>query len=62
VKADKDIATEDVQGKRQAAKRWANRVNADNDRDDETWHYLLASQSEIKGATGSWAALKQLGT
>lgn len=60
VKADKDIETDDVQGKRQAAKRWANRVNADDD--NETWHYLLASQSEIKSATGRWAALKQLGT
>jgi type III restriction enzyme len=30
VKADKDVESSDVQGKRQAAKRWANYVSADD--------------------------------
>jgi len=27
-----------------------------------TWRYLLLSETDIKQATGSWAALKSLGT
>ncbi len=60
VKADKDLDTEDVRGKREAAKRWANIVNA-SDAIDRTWTYLLLSESDIKTATGSWPALVKTG-
>lgn len=60
-KMDKDMETEDVQGKREAAKRWANYVNAD-DKVQATWHYLLASESDVSAAKGSWSALKGLGS
>jgi type III restriction enzyme len=61
VKADKDLATEDVQGKRQAARRWANHVSA-ADEVGVTWRYLLAAESDVTAAKGSWPALKSLGS
>lgn len=61
VKADKEMTTAEVQAKRQAAQRWVNVVNASGVAGAK-WHYLLVSQSDIKAATGSWAALKGLGT
>jgi type III restriction enzyme len=61
VKMDKEVGAEDVQGKREAAKRWANHVNADATV-DVTWRYLLVSESDIATAKGSWDALKKLGT
>lgn len=60
VKADKDIQSEDVKGKREAAQRWANHVSADPQVKTQ-WRYLLASESDIKTAKGSWDALKRLG-
>ncbi len=62
VKADNQVATEEVQGKRLAAKRWTNIVNVDSKVEPARWHYLLVSQTDINQAKGSWAALKQLGT
>jgi type III restriction enzyme len=59
VKSDKDMDSADVQGKREAAKRWANHVNADTSVLDK-WAYLLVSETDIKTAHGSWPALKQL--
>jgi type III restriction enzyme len=61
VKMDKEVESEDVQGKREAAKRWANHVNADA-AVDVTWRYLLVSETDISTARGSWVALKGLGT
>lgn len=61
VKMDKEMESEDVQGKRDAAKRWANYVNDDPSVTDE-WHYLLVSETDIKDSKGSWEALKKLGT
>jgi type III restriction enzyme len=61
VKMDKEVESEDVQGKREAAKRWANHVNADA-AVEVTWRYLLVSESDITTAKGSWDALKKLGT
>lgn len=60
VKADKDITSEEVQAKRQAAQRWANVVNASGVTGSK-WRYLLVSQSDIRAVTGSWPALKALG-
>jgi type III restriction enzyme len=48
VKADKDAATEDVVAKRQAARRWANHVNA-SDRVAVPWGYLLATSARPPG-------------
>jgi type III restriction enzyme len=61
VKMDKEMASEVVRGKREAAQRWANHVSADDDV-DATWRYLLVSETDIKTAKGSWDALKRLGT
>lgn len=61
VKADKDLASVDVQGKRRAAKRWANHVTAAQEV-EPTWRYLLASETDIAAAKGSWPALKSLGS
>ncbi len=60
VKMDKEMTSAEVQGKREAARRWANYVSG-----DETvgacWRYLLVSESDVKTARGSWEALKGLG-
>lgn len=61
IKMDKEVASEDVQGKREAAKRWANHVNADDAVSDE-WQYLLVSETDIKTAKDSWSALTRLGS
>lgn len=61
VKMDKEMSREDVQGKRSAAERWANYVNAD-DLVHEKWRYLLISETDVRTAKGSWHALKKLGT
>jgi len=61
VKMDKEMSSEDVQGKREAAMRWANHVSADGTV-GATWRYLLVSESDISTAKGSWNALKQLAT
>jgi type III restriction enzyme len=60
VKMDKEMASADVQGKREAAQRWANHVNAGGSVAG-TWRYLLVSESDIETAKGSWPALKGLG-
>jgi type III restriction enzyme len=61
VKMDKEMDSEDVRGKREAAKRWANHVSAD-DQVGVTWRYLLASETDITTAKGSWDALRRLGS
>jgi type III restriction enzyme len=53
------MTTEAVQGKRTAAKRWVQYVNADEQTTD-TWHYLLVSETDIKTAKGDWDALKRI--
>lgn len=55
-KADRDLRTENVQAKRQAAQRWANHVSAD-ERVAETWRYLLVGETDLKQARGDWEAL-----
>ena len=61
VKADKDLTSADVQGKRQAAKRWASHVTAAVEV-EPIWRYLLVSETDIATAKGSWPALKSLGS
>jgi type III restriction enzyme len=61
VKQDKEMTTPDVKGKRDAARRWANYVSADDKVAGVRWRYLLVSETDVKTAKGSWAALKGLG-
>jgi type III restriction enzyme len=61
VKMDKEMSSDDVQGKREAAMRWANHVSADESV-GTTWRYLLVSETDISTAKGSWTALQGLGT
>jgi type III restriction enzyme len=56
VKSDKDAKTVAVEAKRQAALEWVNTVNA-NKTTDRRWHYLLATETDLKTASGSWATL-----
>lgn len=60
VKMDKEMSSADVKGKRDAALRWANYVNADQ-QVAATWRYLLLSEADVKTAKGSWRSLKKLG-
>lgn len=60
VKMNKEMPTAEVQGKREAAIRWAQHVNADAKVMD-AWRYLLVSEDHVKTAKGSWVALRQLG-
>jgi type III restriction enzyme len=50
----------EVQGKREAAQRWANHVSAAK-KVGTTWSYLLVSEDDVKSAK-SWTQLKGLGT
>jgi type III restriction enzyme len=59
-KMDKEMSSADVQGKSEAARRWANYVNADP-AVDVTWRYLLLSETDVETARGSWPAPKKLG-
>ena len=61
VKMDKEANSEDVKAKREAAKRWVNRVNYSK-KFPNKWHYLLVTETDVKTAKGSWAAVKQLGS
>jgi type III restriction enzyme len=61
VKKDNEMTSEEVQGKREAAIRWVQHVNAD-DKVADAWRYLLVSETNVKTAKGSWTALKGLGS
>src|SRR3990172_4329486 len=58
VKMNKEMTSADVKGKREAAKRWANYVTADEQVGVPS-RYLLVSESDVETAKGSWAALKK---
>jgi type III restriction enzyme len=60
VKMDKEMTSADVQGKRDAARRWANHVSAD-EKVRTIWRYIIVSESDVQTAKGSWEALKALG-
>lgn len=60
VKSDTDLTSDVVQEKRQAALWWANHVT-DSPKVQNPWKYLLASESDISSAKGSWSALRKLG-
>jgi type III restriction enzyme len=61
VKMDKEAKSEEVQAKREAAKRWVNRVN-NSRKFPNKWHYLLVTETDVNTAKGSWAAVRQLGS
>ena len=56
---DKEMTSADVMGTRDAARRWANHVSS-HEQVNTTWRYLLASETDVKTARGSWPALKSL--
>jgi type III restriction enzyme len=58
-KADRDLATANVQAKRKAAQRWANHVSADDlvRKRKEEWRYLLVSETDLKQSKDDWGAL-----
>lgn len=60
VKADRDLESDPVVGKAQAAREAVNHFNAD-DNVEGTWHYLLVGETDVEQAKDSWAALKGLG-
>jgi type III restriction enzyme len=60
VKMNKEMASAEVQSKREAAITWSQHVNAD-EKVTDTWRYLLVSEDHVKTAKGSWAALRRLG-
>ena len=57
---DKEMESEDVKGKRDAARRWANYVTAD-EQVGIRWRYLLVSELDVDPAKGSSAQLKAFG-
>jgi type III restriction enzyme len=58
-KMDKEMASEEVKGKKVAAQRWASHVFNDAQSEVE-WRYALLSETDIDDAKGSWPALKQM--
>ena len=57
VKMDREMTSETVLEKREAAKRWANHVSADEKVRDK-WDYILVSEADVKDAKGSWSVLR----
>lgn len=58
VKSEKDLATLDVQAKRQAAEKWAATVTADPASEGIKWRYLLLGEVDIANAKGDWKAMR----
>lgn len=73
-KMNKEVTSTEVQGKRDAARQWARRVDSirrgqqmdglfDAPGDAVLdWNYLLLSEDDVRHASGSWEAMKRLGT
>jgi type III restriction enzyme len=62
VKSEKDLASFDVQAKREAAERWAARVTADPITAGVPWRYLLLGEIHIAQSKGDWKAMRGLYT
>ncbi|MCK0441235.1 DEAD/DEAH box helicase family protein [Gordonia alkaliphila] len=60
VKSDKDAPTAEVQGKKNAAKVWANIVNSSGKTPNVQWGYLLLTETDIREAHESWQKMKSL--
>lgn len=52
-KADRDLQSENVQGKREAARCWANHATAD-ERVSERWHNVLVGETDLRQAKDDW--------
>lgn len=62
MKADNQMASETVQGKRNAARKWSNYVNTSPSfRPGPKWNHVLLSEADVRNANGSRAALRGLG-
>jgi type III restriction enzyme len=59
-KKDDDMASDAVVAKREAARLWANTVNANRPDGTPEWRYVLASEADVDQAGGSWNALLKL--
>jgi type III restriction enzyme len=59
VKADDAMRTVDVQAKRDAARVWARTISRD-EKLNQRWHYVLASEIDVATVHGSWPALQRL--
>lgn len=59
VKQDREMAALDVREKRDAAKRWANRVSLDP-QVHAIWRYLLVSEQVVRDAHETWRMVKAL--
>ncbi|MEY9949515.1 DEAD/DEAH box helicase family protein [Kitasatospora sp. GAS1066B] len=59
-KADRDMTSAEVIGKRRAAQRWANTANSSPDV-DVIWSYLLVGEQDVEDAQGDWELLKGFG-
>jgi type III restriction enzyme len=55
-KSDKELPSEEVQGKRAAALTWANTVSSQS---DVAWNYLLIAERDLADANGSWSRLRK---
>jgi type III restriction enzyme len=59
-KADVNMTSEEVVGKKRGALKWVNVANALGG-DNTKWHYLLLSETDVKDAQGNWEFLKGFG-
>ena len=55
-KANYDLASPDVLGKKKAAEEWA-RYATDSDQVSGKWKYLLVGESQLKNARGNWSLI-----
>lgn len=60
VKANKDLESDPVLGKAEAAREAVNHFNVD-DKVEGAWHYLLVGETDVAQAKDSWTALKGFG-
>jgi type III restriction enzyme len=60
-KQNREMTSDEVAGKRRAAKTWANTVNSSGQADGE-WRYLLLSENDVNDAGGYWEQMKGFGS
>jgi len=59
VKQNKELESEDVTAKRQAAITWSNTIT-NSGQVDGPWSYLLLSEDDVKDSHGNWTQMKAL--
>lgn len=57
VEADNRMDDDEVHAKLTAARQWASRINAEGFAEPDEWHVMLASESHLAAAHGSWTQL-----